>query len=213
MVKIYTINNNFIVYLHIINLKNKDMLRRCTKCEEEKEFSEFNYSKNGKNNLRSVCKSCESAQHRIHRLNNLEYYSNLARKRRAEKREEVNSWDRVYRDSYLKTLKGYSGKLFSNAKRRAELKKMEFNLTSNWVLEKLTPLTCDVTGLNLEIKMSKFYRINPLQPTLDRIDNTKGYTTDNVRVVCWWWNVMKQDWTDEVVKDLIKQYLENTKNE
>jgi len=38
----------------------------------------------------------------------------------------------------------------------------------------------------------------------DKIDPSKGYTKDNCRVVCWWYNLAKSIYSDEVVLDLMK---------
>lgn len=185
------------------------MQKICTRCEKEKELSEFHKLKQGKYGVCSYCKDCKNELHTQHRLNNLEKYAGYSKRRRLEKKEKSNNYDREYRNRYLRTIRGYTFKIFSSAKGRAKKKGLDFDLTSEWVLEKVTPMICEATGLKLEIGISKDCRCLPLQPTLDRIDSFKGYTMDNVRVVCWWWNVMKQDWTDETIEDLITKYLEH----
>jgi hypothetical protein len=37
---------------------------------------------------------------------------------------------------------------------------------------------------------------HPRSPSLDRIDRTKGYTADNVQVVCWQYNIAKGELDD-----------------
>lgn len=184
-------------------------LKICSSCEEEKMIDNFDYSSNGLNNLRNDCKLCRSNYGRTYKTNNRDLITIRARERRARKKEYYSQYDKRFRNTYHKSLKGYACKLFSGAKHRSTKKNMEFNLTSEWVLEKLTPLKCEATGFTIDIAAGGEYKTHPLQPTLDRIDSRRGYTTDNVRVTCWWWNVMKQDWTDEMIEELIKNYKQD----
>lgn len=82
----------------------------------------------------------------------------------------------------------------TTAKKRAEEKGWEFNLTPEWIKPKLELGLCEITGLPLELSGGDFKgygHFRPWTPSLDRIDPTKGYTTDNVQVVCWIYNQAK----------------------
>lgn len=48
---------------------------------------------------------------------------------------------------------------------------------------------------------------NPTNLSIDRIDSSKGYEPENVRLVCYQVNVMKQDYDDEVLKDWCRKIL------
>ena len=54
----------------------------------------------------------------------------------------------------------------------------EFNITLEWL--KSQPLICYYTGIKLFPSVKNWY---VFQPSLDRIDNNKGYTKDNVVLV------------------------------
>jgi hypothetical protein len=43
--------------------------------------------------------------------------------------------------------------------------------------------------------------------TIDKIDPRKGYTKDNCRVICWWYNCAKQQHTDEVMLNMCKAVI------
>ena len=45
---------------------------------------------------------------------------------------------------------------------------------------------------------------HPARASLDRIDSSKGYVPDNVRVVCWMYNAAKQDWSDADVMMMLE---------
>lgn len=184
-------------------------MKICTLCKIEKEFSEFRKQKKGRFGLTARCKSCEKIRHNEYRLSHLEHYAELQRLRRIKMQDMVNASDRIYRGRYHKSVDGYASKLLSGARGRSKKKRLECNLDSEWVRSKLSFLKCEVTGFDLTIENGGKYKTHPLQPTLDRIDSSKGYTKENVQVVCWWYNAMKQDWTDEMMVNLIKQYASN----
>ena len=73
------------------------------------------------------------------------------------------------------------------------------DLTIEWIEEKVAIGTCERTGLpfsnNLDLTASK----DPFAPSLDRINPGKGYTQDNVQVVCTVYMLAKSDWGDEPV--------------
>lgn len=48
-----------------------------------------------------------------------------------------------------------------------------------------------------------------MTPTIDKIDSGKGYTKDNCRIVCWWFNLTKSIYTDEQVYTFINTWIEN----
>lgn len=77
---------------------------------------------------------------------------------------------------------------------------LEFSLTYDWLSPRLTRGVCEVTGLPLAMEYGGRAHRNPLVPSADRIDGSKGYSPENVRLVCGWFNYARQDWPDEVVR-------------
>lgn len=129
-----------------------------------------------------------------------------AKEYRLQNKERYNSYNRAYREKYNSDVDGYASKMLSSAKSRAKKKGLEFDLDVEWIRERLRPLICEATGFTLHVGSSKDFRTEPLQPTLDKRDPKLGYTKANTRIVCWWYNAMKQDWTDEIVHGLIIEY-------
>lgn len=88
--------------------------------------------------------------------------------------------------------------LYYAAKQRAEKRKLEFDLTVDWVYERLLRKYCPVTNLPFEFRLKgkNYNDRHALTPSIDKIDPTKGYTQDNCRVVIWWFNAAKQRYTD-----------------
>lgn len=69
--------------------------------------------------------------------------------------------------------------------------------------------TCEVSGLRFVIVSD----LHPFQPSLDRIDNTRGYTLDNVRLVCLVVNYCMNRWGDKIFSQLAismaRRYLQD----
>lgn len=80
----------------------------------------------------------------------------------------------------------------------------EFDLTQEWLFERLERGECDVTGIALELSKPPGLRFHPWAPSVDRIDCKKGYTQDNCRIVCWIYNMAKSEWSDEIVTTFAK---------
>ena len=81
--------------------------------------------------------------------------------------------------------------LLRQAKRRAKVKKLEFNLTKEDII---IPDKCPIMNLKLEYKPYKFYEYSP---SLDRIDNSKGYIKGNIQVISTLANRMKWNSTEQ----------------
>lgn len=77
-------------------------------------------------------------------------------------------------------------KMYQRAKVRAKESKREFTI----VLEDIKiPTYCPILGIKLQSHKGSGGRIN--SPSLDRIDNDKGYTPDNIQVISHLANCMK----------------------
>ena len=90
--------------------------------------------------------------------------------------------------------------MVKNAKKRALFANRDFDLDIEFVEQKIYEFAkenaCDIT---LEKK--------PFKPSIDRIDNTKGYTKDNVKI-CWLIeNYCKNTFTDEDVIEFCRRKL------
>jgi len=73
--------------------------------------------------------------------------------------------------------------MLTSAKSRAKKKQLPFNLTKLWLLQKLENGTCELSGIPFDFSKSSKNNFNPMSPSIDRIDSSKGYTFDNCRVI------------------------------
>lgn len=78
-------------------------------------------------------------------------------------------------------------KMHQRAKRRAFESKREFSIS---VEDIVIPDICPVLGININMNSGKSGAYKN-SPSLDRIDNSKGYTKDNIQVISQLANAMK----------------------
>ncbi len=87
-------------------------------------------------------------------------------------------------------------RLLTRTRDRAKQKGREFDLTLEWLKAEVgrTGYKCPISSIPFctETKAASKYR--PFWPSVDRIDTTRGYTTDNCRVVTLAVNVMLNEW-------------------
>ena len=88
--------------------------------------------------------------------------------------------------------------LWCQAKRRAKKKGRKFDLSPIEI--PIIPEFCPVLGI--PIRMTG--KLTGNSPTIDRIDNTKGYVKDNIRIISYRANRLKADATIEELKLIIK---------
>ena len=94
---------------------------------------------------------------------------------------------------YATTFKGTATWLLATTKGRAKRKNLEFNLDKDWVVEHLSDLKCEATGLPLSLEKDDRYSASPFRPSIDKIDNTKGYKKDNCQITSVIYNKTKAD--------------------
>ena len=116
-----------------------------------------------------------------------------------QKKDDLKERRKQYAQNYAKNnpIKYRARTLLTGAYNRSKRKNLPFDLSLQWIVDRLTEGRCEVTRLPLEIKPysvnGNLEKVNPFAPSLDRIDSSKGYTEDNVQVVVWAYNRMKGD--------------------
>ena len=96
--------------------------------------------------------------------------------------------------NHRRTLKGTLSNKLQSAKRRAKKDGMVFELDNKFItsLWEKQDGKCAKTGVEMGRIGDKW-----LAPSIDRIDNSKGYTKDNVQWTCWRYNDAKADMSDD----------------
>lgn len=112
-----------------------------------------------------------------------------------KKRSKTHRAD--YRDLYYKTVQGRITCMLGSAKTRAKKKNVEFNLEKEDIV---IPPVCPLLGLEMSVEEMGL-RSN--SPSLDRKDPSKGYTKDNVWVISFRANLLKNNASVEELQMLV----------
>lgn len=132
------------------------------------------------------------------------------RKRYLSKKPYFRALNVAYRSS----VKGRAIHLHTAAKHRAKGKKVAFDLHVDWVKRKVEAGVCEVTGIQFCLETRIDGRKHPFGPSIDRIDNSKGYSESNCRMVVWALNAAISDFGEEtyalVAAAFLKKKQENS---
>ncbi len=147
--------------------------------------------KSGKDGHRLWCKACCAAEKREERLLDRDYVKARARNWTARNRERVALLHRTNT-----RVVSWPTDLENRYRSVAKKKGLEFNLDATFLetLFEKQSRCCYWLGLKLEPSIEVR---NPLQPSVDRLDCSKGYTRDNVVLACQFANMGRSAMTAE----------------
>jgi hypothetical protein len=164
------------------------MEKMCSKCEKIKNLSEFYSSIRMKDKLDSYCKVCRYA-----------HTKSRVKIERARRKEKIKN-DPVYRENHLRVARESNVRnihriIFGRTRYRALQRNIEFNLT---IEDIIIPEYCPILGVKLVVGTAKDYEHSP---SIDRIDNSKGYIKGNIAIISKKANSMKNSATlEELIK-------------
>ena len=100
--------------------------------------------------------------------------------------------------------------LANMAKSRAKKKELDYNLTSDYLVELWNDQegSCALSGRKFELgKAEKFRQVHPDAPSVDRIVPSKGYTQGNIRFLTYHCNVCVNEYGDEALIKLMNDII------
>ena len=159
-------------------MKIDETHKRCYKCKETKTVAEF-YPRKGRG-LQNVQDDCKKC----------------ASKRTIE-------WRKL-------SLAGRTYSLWFTARKNAHKKEIEFTLTKEWIKKRLEKGVCEVSGVPFKVclKTGNSGSKKAFGASLDRTDQTGGYTPENCKMVIWIYNLAKGTGTHADVLKLAKGVIE-----
>lgn len=123
------------------------------------------------------------------------------------KREKVEGYhEKQKQQRKASWLRNYKQSMITKARQRAKKYNFEFNLSVDDID---IPEICPILEVPLQIGTKGDYEYSP---SLDRIDNTKGYIKGNVRVISKKANSMKNSATMDELKTFCKNILRYSLN-
>ncbi len=106
----------------------------------------------------------------------------------------------------LSTKGGWVSTMLTKAKTRSKEKNIEFNITKEDIN---IPEYCPVLGIKIEKNPDAITKNSPNLPTLDRVDNNKGYIKGNIKVISYRANALKNNATLEEL-EMVINYMRET---
>lgn len=102
--------------------------------------------------------------------------------------------DHNERGKNYKRKRGFTYTLLTSCRRRANKKGLDFDLTENDII---IPKVCPILNIPLlqEWKPDRHHIKEAGYPSVDRIDSSKGYTKDNIQIISWRANSLKNNAT------------------
>lgn len=169
-------------------------MKTCPKCKIDKSFLSFGFSKDRKDKMQVYCKDCHSKYRNENRQKINEYFK--------INRNKISEKEKIERQ----TVNGCLKNLLKLSKTRARLNNSENNLTIEilTVFLYLQNFKCALTGLDFTFEYSGEFGRDPYRPSIDRIDNSKGYTVDNVQLICNMVNVAKNQYPQEMFDEMCR---------
>lgn len=166
--------------------------KQCTKCKETKDLEDFPKCKGAKGGRSSWCKKCHSdyCAEPIHLQQN--------RDRRREKRKDPEYRKQEQAREKIRRESKYKESWLSSLRKNAKDRNIPFNLTVEDIpnMPKLCPI------LKVLLVKNTWYA-----PSVDRIDNTKGYVKGNIQIISRLANTMKAHATPEEILNFSKFWI------
>lgn len=186
----------------------KDLgLKKCWRCQQEKELKiSFWKDSTTKDGYQAACIDCQKKRNNKYGKTHKEYFKQKGIENYEKDKEENPNFNKEryikYKPQYIKrkekslnTIYGRMYSLFDAARTRARNKKLSFEIDLDFLLKKFETKEgrCELSGIEFDLKGKR----NPFGLSIDRIDSGKGYTKDNVRLVCLMVNLSLNKFGDE----------------
>lgn len=155
-------------------------MKTCSKCKQELNLSCFYNNRRMSDGLSNYCKNCHNEINIQWRKSNINIVRRYCKEWKGRKRNHVKEYNKKYHDENDKLNPELV--LFRNAKKRAKKFNRELNITKEDIKAVYT-LTCPICGKEMK-RNTEGIGQSADSPTLDRIDNDKGYIKDNIQVIC-----------------------------
>ena len=152
----------------------------------DKQIYDRNRYKNNRDKLLRQCKDYKAA--------NPEVVKERVRKWQMDNKDKCAKYSLTWRKNNLEKY------MLSSAKTRAKEFGLEFDIT---IEDVQIPDVCPILGIKFAYPWEENYK-HAFAPSLDRIDNSKGYVKGNVRVISDKANNCKKDLTQTEIENLLK---------
>lgn len=102
-------------------------------------------------------------------------------------------------EKFRLTKRGILYTLYDKTKNNATRRNIEFTITKEDIAKKLKKGKCEISGIKFVLNTLQKH---PFKPSIDRINNLKGYTPDNIQIVCQIYNFAKNTFSNKDMEKL-----------
>lgn len=193
-------------------------MKICSKCKISHPLSMYYKNKNTKDGYHSQCNDCAKE----YVLHNKEAIALKDKEYRTRTRESRILYEKEYRlrnkealslhskqtyyqnkeDNHIKIMANWERHMLKNTKANAKRRSIECTLILSDIV---VPIKCPYLNIPLTRIIGK--GIVSTNASLDRIDSTKGYTPDNIQVISYLANTIKNNATKEQLTIFAKNIL------
>jgi len=171
---------------HLLELRKSNFEVECVCCKQKLPIKKFSYKKVKSSGLYYIDYNCTPC---LYKKRMVKY----------EHKSSLYNATQLYKEQY--TIEGRAALLVNRSRGKAVRYNLEFNLSKQIIIDKMYKGVCEATGIPLDFSRVSY---NPYSPSIDRIDSSRGYTDDNVQVVCMIYNFCKNAFTTEQVTKFLK---------
>jgi hypothetical protein len=179
-------------------------MKVCTKCKMEKPFESFHRDWNQKSGYTSQCKECRYEYFKSYRKSEKGKISIAATQARNHQKNKQNPSRRAsQKRNYARWVENSPRFiLYLNLKHALQRRPTQDNpITLNYLMDlwRYQKGECAISGVQMTWNKGKLL---PTSLSLDRIDQTQGYSIGNVRLVCFAVNTFRGRWSDDVMFEM-----------
>jgi hypothetical protein len=198
------------------------LIKKCCSCKENKELSLFYKDTTATDGLQASCKDCQKKRNSIYNKKHKSYFikkgkekykKNLLENPQYNKNRYIDNKEAYLKrkDTSYRSVRGRVYSLLESAKCRSKKKNLKIDIDLDFLLEMYEKQNgrCCLTDIEFKLERNKnkerFY--TPYAPSLDKIDSSKGYTRDNVRLVLVIVNLALNRFGDKVFEEISTAFL------
>ena len=175
-----------------------DIKKKCIRCNQVKGADEFAKNPRLIGGLHNICKNCSNSERR-----DKKYHEVSGENRKKRKEEDLNYKEYLNRQKRENSRKNFKTQMLANCKRRALKKGLEFSICKEDII---IPKICPILKVPFILGTGKNYEYTP---TIDRINNYKGYTKENIQIITKKANSMKNSASFKELKLFAEWILQN----
>lgn len=201
--------------IHEMGMLKESAMQWCSLCEGSFfSLKYFNYC----NECRKLKarKTYQKNRHRVIQKTTQYYENNKEAKKSYDKlyflknSERKKQYSTEYYNTHRSSLMYICKARLSAARHRARVNNLAFDLTIEWVKERIENGLCEATLIpfNLIDKPPEGERFHPFAPSIDKINPKGGYTVDNCQMVVFLYNRMKSN----IDPNMFNFIIENARN-